>query len=84
MNTIAISQARNNLPTLVDEASEYLKRFVITVAGKAKAVILSLEELESIEETAKIMSTPGAYKKIMQGVHDAKKRKGTPLDKLTL
>lgn len=72
MDTIAISDARSNLPTLIDEVSEFSKRFAVTVGGKAKAVIMSFEELEAIEETAEIMATPGAYKKIMEGVKDIK------------
>lgn len=61
-----------------------MKRFVISVSGKPKAVVLSLEELESLEETAEILSTPGAYKKIKTGLCQAKKKKGLPLEDLSL
>lgn len=73
MDTIAISDARSNLPTIISEANQFLKRFAVTVGGKAKAVIMSFDELESLEETAEIMATPGAYKKIMEGINDVKK-----------
>jgi len=65
MNTIAISQLRNNLPSIVNNISLYLKRLVISVSGEPKVVLMSLEELESLEETAEILSVPNAYKKIM-------------------
>ncbi len=58
MDTIAISDVRSNLPTIIDEVNEYSKRVAVTVGGKAKAVIMSYEELESLEETAEIMATP--------------------------
>lgn len=84
MTTIAISTFRENLPKFINEVSEYMKRFVISVSGKPKAVVLSFEELESLEETAEILSTPGAYKKIKAGLFQAKKRKGSPLKNLNL
>lgn len=80
MDTIAISDFRSNLPKFINRVSEQLERIVVTVFGKPKAVVISLEELESLEETAEILATPGAYKKIMKGTKEAKKNKGIPLD----
>ena len=82
MDTIAISDFRTNLPTLIDEVSEKLKRLIVTVSGKPKAVVMSLDELESLEETAEILSVPGAYKGIMKGATEAKKGRGIPLNEL--
>ena len=79
MNTIAISQLRNNLPSIVNDISLYLKRLVISVSGEPKVVLMSLEELESLEETAEILSVPNAYKKILIGTKQAKKRQGIKL-----
>ncbi|MBI4226394.1 type II toxin-antitoxin system Phd/YefM family antitoxin [Candidatus Roizmanbacteria bacterium] len=82
MNIIAISQFRNNLPRFIDEVGNYMKRFVISVSGKPKAVVLSLEELESLEETAEILAIPGAKESIKRGLKQAKKRQGIALNKL--
>lgn len=70
METIAISDLRANLPRLINRVSERLERLVITVSGKPKAVVISPEELESLEETAEIMATPGAYKSIKQSLEE--------------
>lgn len=67
MNTIAISDLRANLPNLIDQVSEKLERLIVTVSGKPKAVVMSLEELESLEETAEILSIPGALESIKEG-----------------
>lgn len=75
MNTVAISQFRNNLPRIIDDIANYMKRVVISVSGKPKAVVLSLDELESLEETAEILSIPGAYQKIKKGLREAKEGK---------
>lgn len=57
-NLIAISDARANLPELIAKISKYLDRAIITVNGQPKAVVLSIEELESLEETAEVLAIP--------------------------
>lgn len=46
---IPISEARARLPELVKRISAIGKRFVITRNGRAQAVIMSPEELETLE-----------------------------------
>lgn len=82
MNTIAISQFRSNLPKLINEVDTYMKRLVISVSGKPKAVVLSLDELESLEETAEVLVILGAKKSILIGLKQAKKRQGIPFKTL--
>lgn len=55
-NLVAISDARANLQDLVNKVNKNLDRFVITINGQPKAVLLSEEELESLEETAEIFT----------------------------
>jgi len=74
---ISISDARTKLPTLVDEVGEGLSRFLITVNSEPKAVLVGVEELEALEETAEILSTPGAYRAIIEGYKQAKRGEGT-------
>lgn len=82
MDTIAISQFRADLPKLINDVDVYMKRLIITVSGKSKAVVMSMEELESLEETAKIMSIPGAKASIIRGYKQAKMNQGIPFKKL--
>jgi antitoxin YefM len=79
-NLVAISDARANLPELVDKVNNTLDRFVITVNGQPKAVLVSEEELESLEETAEILAIPGAKEAIDRGVEQAKKGEVRPLE----
>jgi len=69
MNTVAISKLRSNLPGFVDKVNNFMERIVVTVAGKPKAVLVSFEELESLEETAEILAIPS----ILQSVQKARK-----------
>lgn len=78
-NQMPISDARANLPDLVDKVNKYLDRVVITVNGKPKATLVSLEELESLEETAKIMAIPNLKKDIAKSRKQIKKGEYIPL-----
>jgi prevent-host-death family protein len=79
---IAISDARANLPDLVNKVNDNLERFVITINGQPRAVIMSEEELESLEETAEILAIPGAKEAIDRGVEQAKKGEVRPLEEI--
>jgi len=80
MNTIAISELRANLPTLINRVSEKLERFVVTVSGKPKAVVISPEELESLEETAEILAIPGALEAIRKSQKEIREGKFITLE----
>lgn len=82
MNIIAISDFRANLPKLINQVSERLERLIITVSGKPKAVVMSLEELESLEETAEILATPGALKAIKKSQKQIRKGKFITLEEV--
>lgn len=73
MTTIAISDLRTNLPNIIDQVAESLKRFIVTVSGEPKAVVMSLDELESLEETAEILSIPGVLKSIKESQKQIRK-----------
>lgn len=81
-NLIPISDVRANLPKLVNKVNKNLDRVVITVNGQPKAILVSTEELESLEETAEILSIPGAKKSIKEGLRQGKRGQGIPLSKL--
>lgn len=83
MDTIAISDARENLPKLIDDVYEKLKSFIITVSGKPKAVVISVEELESLQETAEVLAIPGARESIKRGLEQARRDELVPFKKIT-
>ena len=80
---ISISEARANLPNLINEIGESrIDEVYITVNGKPKAVVMSIEELESIRETAEILAIPGARESIAEGLTQAKRGEGITLEEL--
>ena len=76
---MSISDVRSNLPDLVTKISNNLSRVTITVNGQPKAILVSAEELESLEETSEVLAINGAKKSIKEGLRQAKKGQGTPL-----
>lgn len=78
-NLIAISDARSNLPDLVDRVHKAMDRVIITVNGRPRATLISAEELESLEETAEVLAIPGAKRSISVGMSQAKRGRGVSL-----
>lgn len=79
---IGITDARANLPDLVQKVNKNMDRVFITVKGQPKVAVLSVEELESLEETAEILAIPGARESIKKGTEEAKKGLGISLSEL--
>ena len=81
-NFISISDARNNLPNLVNKVNKTMERITITVHGQPAATLISQEELESILETAEILAIPGALASIKKGRDQIKKGQVVPFEKV--
>lgn len=82
MNTqsyLPISNVRTHLPELVNKVDKYFDRVVITVNGKPKAALVSAQELESFEETAKVMAIPNIKEDIKKSKLQIKKNEYIPL-----
>lgn len=80
--TLSITQARDELPTLVKNASRLMDEYVITVNGSPAAVLLSAAEYGSWKETIDILSNPGLLKSIRQGEEDIKQGRFVTIEKL--
>lgn len=75
-NLVAISDARANLPELVNKVNKNMDRVVITINGKPKAVLVSEEELSSLEETAEVFAeNPAILKDLADSEKQIKKGK---------
>ena len=68
--TLSITKAREQLPTLVDNANKRLDEYIITVNGAPAAVLLSAAEYESWKETNEILADPALMKAIKEGEKD--------------
>ena len=72
LNTILpANEARTNFYQILDEVGKHLRQFTISHRGKPGAVIMSIEEFESWQETLEIM----ADKKLVKSIERARKSK---------
>ena len=61
---IPLADAKARLSAVLDDVRDTHDRVVITRNGRPEAVIISVSDLETIEETLDLLSTPGAIDQI--------------------
>lgn len=64
---MALRDVKNRLSEVVDQVEREHDRVVITRHGKPAAVVISADDLESLEETLKVVSRP----KLISQVRDS-------------
>lgn len=71
MTVVPLGQARDRLSEFVAEVERTHERVTITRHGHPAAVLISADDLASIEETMALLSTPGALQAVREGQADA-------------
>lgn len=64
MTVIPLADAKAHLSSVMDEVRDTHDRVVITRNGRPEVVMMSVDDLESIEETLAVLSTPGLSEKL--------------------
>jgi prevent-host-death family protein len=70
MRTVPLSEAKDKLSALVEEADSTHEIIQITRHGRVSAVIMSAEDLESLHETLHALRTPGVAEELAQADAD--------------
>jgi prevent-host-death family protein len=70
MTTIPLADAKARLSAVLDEVRDTHERVVITRNGRPEAVIMAVSDLEALEDTLDLLSTPGALEEIRQAEAD--------------
>jgi len=70
MTTIPLADAKARLSAVLDEVRNTHERVVITRNGRPEAVIMAVSDLEALEETLDLLSTPHALEQIRQAEAD--------------
>lgn len=78
---LPLAQAKNRLSEVVDEVERKRGRVVITKHGRPAAVLMNIEDLESLEETLEIMSDPALMAEIAEAEADIAAGRGIVLTK---
>lgn len=74
--TLALATVKARLSELVDRVVRQQERVVVTRNGEPVAVLLSPEDLESLEETLAVLSDPGLLEQIRNSEEEI--RRGEP------
>ncbi len=67
---LSLADVKNRLSEVVDKLEREHGRVVVTKHGQPAAVMLNVDDLESLEETLEILSNPALQKAVREGDAD--------------
>jgi antitoxin YefM len=79
---LPLAEIKKRLSEIVDGVEARHDRVVLTRNGRPAAVIISPDDLESLEETLEILSDPAARRAIRKAEADIEAGKGVTADQL--
>lgn len=80
--TLSLSAVKARLSELVDRVEKEDDRIIVTRNGRPAAVLVSADDLESLEETLAILSDRELMRRIREGERAATGGQVIPLDEL--
>jgi len=82
MTTIPLADAKARLSAVLYEVRDTHERVLITLNGRPEAVIMSVSDLEALEETLDLLSTPGVLDEIRAAEKEIARGEATGADEL--
>jgi antitoxin YefM len=70
MKTLPLSEVKAHLSEITDELVRTHERVTVTRNGREAIVLLSVEDLESIEATLELLADPAAQRRVAQAEAD--------------
>ena len=80
--TLPLAEIKKRLSEVVDGVENRHDRVVLTRNGRPAAVILSPDDLESLEESLEILSNPNAMREIRRAEAEINRGKALTADEL--
>ena len=78
LDAISYSEARKNLATLMDSVCDDSDIVVITRRKARPVVLMSLDEYNSIQETAYLLRSPANAERLLESIAELQKGKAVP------
>lgn len=75
MDAVTYSEARNNLASLLDRATDDHEEIIITRKNGKKAVVMSLEDFNAWKETEHLLQSPANAKRLLSALENVRKGK---------
>lgn len=82
MTTLPLSEAKAKLSQIADEVHRTHERVTITKNGRSYLVLMSAEDLESLEATIELLSDPDAVRRVEEARLDLDAGHGTTRDEM--
>jgi antitoxin YefM len=76
MDAITYTYARNNLAKTMQQACDNHELIIVTRENEPAVVVMSLEDFQSIEETAYLLRSPKNAKRLSESMAQLDKGKG--------
>ncbi|MFL6198177.1 MAG: type II toxin-antitoxin system Phd/YefM family antitoxin [Thermoanaerobaculia bacterium] len=76
MDSISYTNARANLAKTMDRVCESHEPVIITRSGDTSVVMLSLEDFNSLEETAYLLRSPRNANRLLEAIAELEQGKG--------
>lgn len=80
MDTISYSAFRTHLASTLDKVNDDHKAVLITRQNGRPAVVMSLEDYQSYEETAYLMASPKNAERLNQAIAEVEAEKTVQMD----
>jgi antitoxin YefM len=81
--TLSLSYVKAHLSEIADRVEGQHDRVVVTRKGRPAAVLVSPDDLESLEETLAVLSDPGLMRQVREGEAELERgEKGVSLEEL--
>lgn len=66
MTTLPLGEVKTHLSELVGRVHDHHERVTVTVHGRPSAVLVSIEDLERLEETLSILGDPATLRRLAE------------------
>jgi antitoxin YefM len=76
MESITYTAARAHLAKTMDEVCENHEAVIITRSGQASVVMLSLDDFNSLEETAYLLRSPRNARRLLESIAELEEGRG--------
>lgn len=77
MKTMSYTESRARYAEVLDSVVDDREEVVITRAGREPAVIVSLDDYESLKETAYLLRSPANARRLLASIDELEAGKGT-------
>jgi len=79
---VTLKALRPRLPKIIDDIDSKMDRFIVTRRGKPVALMMSVEDYESLLETLSVLSDKSLMKKIRKAEEDVRRGNINSLEKI--